>query len=155
MAAAQGSDALMWKPDAARASRGVPLLRAMLAQIAAALLVAGYLQLVDKPSVSPLVIQAIAAAAIGQALRLPYWWLPINAAFVPAAVAVRSLVVSPLWFLAAFGLLLVIFWNTYRTRVPLYLSSRTACARLARLLPSGTGVRVLDLGCGFGGVMRT
>jgi SAM-dependent methyltransferase len=154
MAAAQGSEALMWKPDAARAARGVPLLRAMLAQIAAALLLAAYLHLVDKPSLSPLAIQAIAAAAFGQALRLPCWWLPINAASVPGVVAVRSLVIAPVWFLAAFCLLLVIFWNTYRTRVPLYLSSRSACARLAQLLPSDASVRVLDLGCGFGGVIR-
>ena len=40
-----------------------------------------------------------------------------------------------------------------RSRVPLYLSSREACERLAQLLPSSGGFKVLDLGCGFGGLL--
>jgi len=153
-AAHSSSDGLILPAARNNVPRGVPLVRALLAQIVAALVVTAYLQIPGEPAVRPLLLQAVAAALIGQALRLPYWWLPINAVFVPAALALSGSGVAPGWFLIAFALLLVLFWNTYRTRVPLYLSSERACARLAELIPKGSKVRVLDLGCGFGGVLR-
>ena len=153
MPAMQSSEELIWAPRAAEPARGVPLVRALLAQLAAGLIVAAYMQLVSRPPVHPLLVEGIAAAVMGQALRLPYWWLPINAAFIPAAVSLRGLSISPLWFLAAFAALLIVFWSTYRTRVPLYLSSERACERLAQLIPLDASARFLDLGCGFGGVM--
>jgi hypothetical protein len=147
------NDELILAADERTAPRGVPLVRALLAQIAAGILVAVYLEIPGEQPVNPLLLQAVLAALTGQALRLPYWWLPINAAFVPAALVLRDAGVAPMWFLLAFAVLLIVFWNTYRTRVPLYLSSRHACARLAELIPQGAPVRLLDLGCGFGGVL--
>jgi hypothetical protein len=155
MRAAHSSDGLIFTPVARKAPRGVPLPRALLAQVAAALLVAAYMQIPGNQLVNPILFQAIAAALLGHLLRLPYWWLPINAAFVPAALALSGAGVAPVWFLMAFAVLLVLFWNTHRTRVPLYLSSERACARLAELVPQGAPLRILDLGCGFGGVLRT
>src|SRR6478752_6229980 len=135
MRAIASSDELGWTAPAAHGGRGVPLLRALLAQVVAGVAVALYAQLDIPAPVHPLLVQSVVAAAAGQALRLPLWWLPINAAFVPAAVAVRALSISPAWFLSAFAVLLILFWNTFRTRVPLYLSSVRACERLAQLLP--------------------
>jgi SAM-dependent methyltransferase len=153
MSAIQSNEHLMWTPRATGTRRGVPLVRALIAQVTAALAVALYVRFAPEAPVHPLVVQALVAGAAGQAMRLPLWWLPINAAFVPAAVAARSLAISPAWFLAAFAVLLIVFWNTFRTRVPLYLSSSRACERLAQLIPADANARVLDLGCGFGGVM--
>ena len=151
MPAIQSNDEVIFSPRTPR--RGVPLARAALAQVAAGLLVVAYMNLVGQLPYHPLVVQGIVAGVAGQALRLPLWWLPINIAFVPAAAAARTLQISPLWFLAAFAGLLIVFWNTFRTRVPLYLSSARACRRLAQMLPADATARILDLGCGFGGVM--
>ena len=153
MRAITSSDELTWTPPAASAGHGVPLVRALIAQILGGAAVALYTQLDIPAPVHPLLVQSVVAGAAGQALRLPVWWLPINAAIVPAALALRALSIAPAWFLAAFAVLLIFFWNTFRTRVPLYLSSARACERLAQLLPVDADARILDLGCGFGGVV--
>ena len=153
MPAIPSSDELSFAPRVALRGGGVPVVRALLAQLTAGALVAGYMQFAGQAPFHPLAVQGLVAGALGQALRLPLWWLPINVAFVPAAVAAHGLAISPLWFLAAFAGLLFVFWNTFRTRVPLYLSSARACDRLAQMVPVDTTARILDLGCGFGGVM--
>ena len=134
-----------------------PALRALVAQSGAALIAATYYAtLVGEHSIAwphPVLVHAVLAAALGQALRLPLWWLPINALFAPAAFWAQGLALNPAWFLAAFALLLGLFWTTYRTRVPLFLSNRQTCVRLSSLLPEGGECRLLDLGCGFGGVL--
>ncbi|MEO8630284.1 MAG: hypothetical protein ABI612_19630 [Betaproteobacteria bacterium] len=98
-------------------------------------------------------VQGVAAAIIGVLLALKLWWLPINVLFVPAAIELQQVSVHPAWFLGAFVMLLLLFWTTYRTRVPLFLTSREVCARLASMLPHDATLRMLDLGCGFGGVL--
>jgi SAM-dependent methyltransferase len=153
MPAIPSSEQLVWVPGATRSARGVPLLRALLAQGVGAIAVFAYTQLGTEVPVHPLLVHGLVAGIAGQLMRLPLWWLPINTAFVPAAAALRSLAIAPAWFFAAFALLSILFWNTFRTRVPLYLSSARACERLAQMIPAGADARVLDLGCGFGGVL--
>jgi SAM-dependent methyltransferase len=105
------------------------------------------------PAWAAVLLQGALAAALGHALRLPAWWLPLNFLFAPAALWLDRLALPPAWFLGAFAVLLLFYWSTYRTRVPLFLSSREACAQLAALLPQRRALRVLDLGCGFGTVV--
>jgi hypothetical protein len=98
-------------------------------------------------------VQGAVAAAAGHALRLPVWWVPLNFAFAPAALWIGTLALPPAWFLAAFAVLALLYWTTYRTRVPLFLSSTEACDALHALLPHQPGVLVADLGCGLGDVI--
>jgi len=132
-----------------------PLLLAMLAHVIA---LSGVFLLpmigLSLPLGAIALIEGGAAAAIGRMLRLPAWWLPINALFLPAALLVLSSQIAPAWYLVGFSLLTLLFWSTFRTRVPLYLSSEQACERLIELIPARGMARVLDLGCGFGGVLR-
>jgi SAM-dependent methyltransferase len=100
------------------------------------------------------VLQGVLAAVLGSCLRLPAWWIPLNLLFIPAAALVHRLGLPPSPFLFAFVLLALVFWTTFRTRVPLYLSSRDASEKLADLVPVAEGVRVLDLGCGLGGLLQ-
>ncbi len=97
-------------------------------------------------------IEGVAASAIGRLLGLPIWWMPINLLFIPIVLVLAPQPVAPLWYLAGFAVLGLLYWSTFRTRVPLYLSSREACVELLQLVP-GEGAQVLDLGCGFGGVV--
>ncbi len=148
----------LW-PLAVRLRALPPIALAAVAQLAALLLVSlpWFLRLLP-PGVA-LSIPALAlieggvAAALGYRLGLAPWWVPIQAGFVPALVAMLSLDIPPLWFLAGFTVLALVYWTTFRTRVPLYFSSRNARKRLCELLPESAGFSFIDLGCGLGGVL--
>ncbi len=106
----------------------------------------------------------IFSAALSYFVGLARWWLAIQFLFVPALVLVLAFDIPPGFFLAAFLALLVVYWSTFRTQVPLYLSSNKVWRALETLLPSpacgggagGEGVpnfRFIDLGSGLGGVL--
>lgn len=98
-------------------------------------------------------IQAAAAAAIGHACGLAWWWAPINAGFVIALRAAPQLSVGPGWYLAGFLITASVFGAIHRTRVPLYLSGPGACRALSALLPHDRQFRLLDAGCGVGTIL--
>jgi hypothetical protein len=88
------------------------------------------------------------SAGLGYALGLARWWLPIQMLFVPALTLMLGLTIPPAYYLIAFLVLLVVYWSTFTSQVPLYLSSDKVQDRLLELLPS-----FIDLGCGMGGVI--
>lgn len=90
------------------------------------------------------------AALLGAAAGLPRWWIPINALFFPALHALLTLRIEPGFYLAALCALLLCNVGAWRSRVPLFLSSRRAAAVVSTLLPRGGSFRLLDLGCGTG-----
>ena len=92
------------------------------------------------------------AGAIGLALGLNRAWLALQIV-LPLAMGGLYRLALPSWiYLLAFGLLLLIFWNSARGKVPLYLSNRMTHEALAALIPPGS-VAVADLGSGLGGVV--
>jgi hypothetical protein len=97
--------------------------------------------------------QGLCAALISHLRRGPIWWLPIHLGFMPLAVLTLRLGLPAWIWLAGFVLLLLIFWRTDRSRVPLYLTNALASDALTRLLPPGPAA-VIDLGCGDGGLLR-
>jgi hypothetical protein len=95
------------------------------------------------------------AALFSRLCGMAAWWLPIQL-FFPASLAWGlSLHISPNWFLAAFLVLLAVYWSAFRSQVPLYLSSRKAWFALEALLPapSSGNFTFMDLGSGMGGVL--
>ena len=114
-------------------------------------------QFAMESSLDPLwwgLMQGIFSAAVGHYLGMARWWLPINLMFVPAILLVLALDLSPLWFLGAFLLLLLIYGKVYQTQVPLYLSSGEAIEAVASLLPKDPGFSFVDLGSGCGGLLQ-
>ena len=112
------------------------------------------------------------AAAFSRIAGLARWWLLIQLLFVPALLLVLSLQLPPNFFLGAFLVLLAVYWSTFRTQVPLYLSSNKIWQAMELLLPSPTGGEAggngvsngqganssgsftfMDLGSGIGGVL--
>jgi hypothetical protein len=75
--------------------------------------------------------------------------------FAPALVATLTLKIQPNFFLTAFLIMLLVFWNTFRTQVPLYLSSDKVWCALESFLPQPKPVSFtfMDIGSGLGGVL--
>lgn len=131
-----------------------PSLIALLLQSAAFMLVVSAMRqlgLHPAPLVTALLCGSLAAALSGIA-GMARWWLPIQFAFAPALVLMLALDIPPGFFLAAFFVMLVVYWSTFRTQVPLYLSSDKVWQALASRLPAGP-FTFIDLGCGIGGVL--
>ncbi|NTV10806.1 MAG: class I SAM-dependent methyltransferase [Zoogloea sp.] len=132
-----------------------PAFKALFAQLAGwvlafVLLIAGIL-----PSgVWPLALaQAVSATLVAVALKSDRWWQPIHLGFTPLVVFMTSFHIAPGWYLAAFMLLAVVYWTSFRTQVPLFLSNPQTTAAVAELLPARP-VRLLDLGSGTGSLLR-
>lgn len=99
------------------------------------------------------VLQGICALLVARQLRAPIWWLFIHLVFIPCIVLASSMALpSWVWF-SGFSLLLLIFWRTDISQVPLYLTNRKSRDALLSLLPT-TPCRMVDLGCGDGGLLR-
>lgn len=141
-------------------SEAYPLRKAVLAQLGGlavvAMLIVGLQGVahVDQAGIGPALalLQGGIAAMIALKQRAPSWWLVIHLGFVPLLVFVLGLQLAPGWFLAGFVFLLLLFWRTDRSRVPLYLSNRATTAALLELLPDAP-CRLIDLGCGDGGLL--
>jgi hypothetical protein len=141
-----------------------PLRAALIAQVLGGLIAVGLVALVfqrmlrsgDIPGSYLLgfaVLQGICAAFVSHKLEAPRWWLPIHLGFVPLAVLASRLPITPSWYLAAFVLLLLVFWRTDQSRVPLYLSNAATAQAVVALLPA-TPCHVIDLGCGDGRLLK-
>lgn len=97
-------------------------------------------------------IQGGIAAAFSLGWRQPAWWPPLHFGFFPAILLTLQLN-APAWvYLAAFLLLVLFYWSTFRTRVPLYLSDRKAWRAVEALLPETQPFSFIDLGSGLGGM---
>ncbi|MBU0622974.1 MAG: class I SAM-dependent methyltransferase [Gammaproteobacteria bacterium] len=104
------------------------------------------------PIISALLCGAL-AATFSYFIGLARWWLFIQFLFAPALVLMLALAIPPGFFLAAFLVMLVVYWSTFRTQVPLYLSSDKVWQALETQLPAGQPFTFVDLGSGLGGVL--
>lgn len=96
--------------------------------------------------------QGVIAAGLSWLWRQPVWWQPLHLGFFPVILLAQQLNLPAWFYLAAFLLLVLFYWSSFRTRVPLYLSDRKAWDALIPLLPQTTPFRFIDIGSGFGGV---
>lgn len=139
-------------------SRIPPAITAFLLQLAAFAFVFFIVRIVAlKPSLFVFAFSCgLLAASFSYWLKLARWWLIIQLLFAPLLVATLTLNISPHFFLGAFLIMLLVFWNTYRTQVPLYLSSKKIWVALENYLPAakpGLSFRFIDIGSGLGGVL--
>lgn len=93
-----------------------------------------------------------AAAISGVGMGLGKGWLPLQIG-LPFAVFGAQTMAIPAWvFLSSFVILALVYSNSARGRVPLYLTNPKTRAAIAALLPPRPH-RFADLGCGLGGVV--
>ena len=70
--------------------------------------------------------------------------------FMPAAAVAWKFEIPPGIYLAGFIALSLVYWSSFRTQVPLFLSNRATGYRLAAWIPAYGDIRLLDLGSGTG-----
>ncbi|MCB1958226.1 MAG: class I SAM-dependent methyltransferase [Rhodocyclaceae bacterium] len=135
----------------------MPLVKALAAQLCAlaiVMLIARSGLFAGNGPWPPALAQGGLAAMAAWLMRSDTWWLPIHALFVPALLAASLLALAPHWYLAAFVLLALVYWSTFRTRVPLFLSNRQTVAAVSRLLEARAEGALLDIGSGTGSLLR-
>ncbi|TXI17397.1 MAG: hypothetical protein E6Q62_09180 [Nitrosomonas sp.] len=133
-------------------SPGIALL-IQLASILMVSLIAIYQPLFDWSIFEWSCIQGLLAGITSYYLRLPVWWILINLVFTPLIITTLAFSTSPLWFLLLFTCLALIYGKTYKTQVPLYLSSKNVSTVIATLLPEQQQFSFIDLGSGCGGLL--
>jgi SAM-dependent methyltransferase len=132
-------------------------LKALVAQVAAWLLVwlaARAIGLGAADLLTLAFVQGAVAALLALTFGAERWWLALHLGFAPALVLAPRLAIAPGWYLGAFVLLLLIYWSSFRSRVPLYLTNRSTAQALLSLIPQREAVSCLDLGSGTGGLLR-
>ena len=97
-------------------------------------------------------MQGVVATLLTRWCAMAWWWLIIQFLFPVALIVLSALSLPPWIYLAAFTLLLGLYWTTFRTQVPYYPSLPATWNAVAALLPPGRALRVIDIGSGFGGL---
>ncbi len=140
--------------------RRPPILPALAAQgaacvfVAALAVVAFHLLGWRPPFLAAVALQAGLAAGLGARWGPGGGWLVFHAAFLPAAVFLHGLALPPWSWLAAFLMVLLSNWNSFRHGVPLYLTGAAANRALGGLLRErAPGFRFIDLGSGLAGTL--
>ncbi len=132
-----------------------PSIIALLVQLAAILLTVFFSQLFNT-RLAPYAFALLCgtfAATLSHFAGLARWWLFIQFVFAPLLVLMLALNIPPIIFLIAFVIMLVVYWSTFRTQVPLYLSSNKVWQAIETKLPSQQAFTFIDLGSGIGGVL--
>ncbi len=144
--------------SAARQRNWPPIVIAMLLQILAAALTAvtARVLLVPMQIAMPLLGAAtlcgVYAAGLSRVAGLARWWMLIQLGFAPLLVLVSALRLPSAIWITVFAILVAVYWSTFRTQVPLYLSSTRVREALLTLLPPGK-FTFIDIGSGVGGVL--
>ena len=138
--------------------RRYPIFTALAAHALALLAVAGLVALIVNgiglrpPLWAAVGLQALLATVLGRRFGLARGWLFFQAGFLPVALGLHWLALPSWAYLAAFLLVLLLNWNSFRHGVPLYLTSVPATLRLEVLLLSQPAeFAFIDLGCGLAG----
>lgn len=139
-------------------SRLPPSVTALLLQVAAVALVLSGVRLLEiqLDALTFALLCGLLATGFSYLAGQAIWWLAIQLLFAPALVLMLTLDIPPAIFLAAFLIMLIVYWSTFRTQVPLYLSSNKVWSALECLLPlqkADSNFRFIDLGSGLGGVL--
>lgn len=143
-----------------RVARQYPALLALSAQLGATVLIGLALYLVAQLSpwrptwLAAGLLQGLLAATLAHYLGLSRWWCGLNLLFVPALLLANGAPLSSWVFLGGFVLLLLLNWNSFGERVPLYLTAAGTRQHLRAVLDQYPATfRFIDLGCGPAGTL--
>ncbi|MEO7031298.1 MAG: class I SAM-dependent methyltransferase [Herbaspirillum sp.] len=136
----------------------LPVVNALLAQCVAGcgtlLLGIGVIKIGwSVPFIVFILAQGVLAAVASRWREQARWWLYIQF-FFPISVYLTLRMQLPSGvFLAAFVCMVVVYWSTFRTRVPFYPSSPALWSTVIDQIPTDRPVTMIDIGSGLGGLV--
>ena len=98
-------------------------------------------------------LQALCAGMMAWVFRSETWWIAIHLLFAPLLLAANALSIPPGWYLLAFLAMGLVYWSSFRTGVPLFLSNAATAQAVAAILPPRKGAALLDIGSGTGALL--
>lgn len=98
-------------------------------------------------------LQPLLATIFSRLFFQPIWWLPIHLTFMPLAWLLLELSLPAWVYLAAFFLLVLIFWGTIKGDVPLFLSSSLVSDAVSDIIIQEQAESLIDLGAGIGSLV--
>lgn len=133
------------------------LLKALIAQLSGVLISLAMLAISGSVATGLLgmaLMQGGCAAAVAWFLRSPVWWLALHLVFAPAVVLAWSMQWPTYVYLAGFLLLCALSPGAVGARIPLFSTNAATARAVLRTLPRDRALRVIDLGCGTGAMLR-
>ena len=132
-----------------------PIFLAIIAQVASALIVYAVNSLFHFSFLYLALFYLFCVFGFSKLLGLKKWWIIINIIFLPAIVIFNQFQISPLVFLIGFVVVLLLNWNSFRERVPLYLTDEKTILKLKEILSNELTIEkkdsfvFVDLGSGL------
>lgn len=102
------------------------------------------------PVFALVLMQGVIAAILSRALKMAVWWQLIHLFFPIAVWGMSSWQIPSDIYLIGFLISLSLYWTTFRTQVPFYPSRPVVWQQVARLIPQGRAIRMIDIGSGLG-----
>jgi hypothetical protein len=99
---------------------------------------------------SLVLIQAFVSATLSYLAGMASWWRWIHLCFPIAAWGLSQWHVPNEIYLTGFIISLSLFWTTFRTQVPFFPSRPMVWQQVAKIIPQGKSVRLIDIGSGLG-----
>ena len=103
------------------------------------------------------IAQAMLTSYFSRRLEQPKWWSYIHLVFPVGLYIGLHTDIAPEFYLAVFVLLVSVFWNTRKDRVPLYLSNKTTQKGLHDYIFHNVDkapMKLLDAGAGIGSIAK-
>lgn len=97
-------------------------------------------------------IQSAFAAVFSFLLRMDWWWCAIQFLFPILVVVFAFSKIPSHYYLAAFIVFALVYWSSFRTRVPYYPSKSSLLPAILDLLRTGESLKFIDVGSGLGGL---
>ena len=100
-----------------------------------------------------IVCQAVLAAFFSFLLKMDWWWRAIQFFFPILVVLFASSKIPANYYLLAFIIFVLVYWPSFRTRVPYYPSKPSLLPVILELLPKDKSINFIDVGSGMGGLL--
>ena len=99
------------------------------------------------------VCQAVFSACFSFLLRMDWWWHPIQFFFPILVILFVSAKIPSNYYFFAFILFVLIYWSSFRTRVPYFPSRPSLTPAVLDLFPKEKSINFIDVGSGMGGLV--
>ena len=97
--------------------------------------------------------QAVFAAFFSFLLNMDWWWRAIQFLFPILVIFFASSKIPSIYYLFAFIILILVYWSSFRTRVPYFPSKASLLPTILELMSLEKSINFIDVGSGMGGLL--